>query len=134
MMVYLLRIFLSGISSLFLYVSPPGSCTALHVDRNGKPAFNLLKSGVKCWLTIHRGYVERLTEAIERYRPAGDHCKYLSVHTVSWGFVVTPEFLEEHDIPYCTFVQRAGDLVVVTANAPHMILNSYKAGTEEELG
>ena len=124
---------------------PPGSFSSSHVEGGGYGSLNVItnKDGEKFWLCMNFVSTQLFMEEISKLklqtnkcphgrngkkcgngRPCADACACEKSALHGPGFFVTPKFLNEHNIPYFTFVQHPGDLVFTFPGVAHQIVNT----------
>ncbi|KAJ8687941.1 hypothetical protein QAD02_023736 [Eretmocerus hayati] len=120
-----------GINTSFLYIASPLAHGEMHVEDSHLESYNVVIAPLlrqpqniplKWWLFVLDS--EMLIRVVRRvYRPAGSRsqiCQYIYLHK---NLFFSPAFLDEHNIPYSTLFQYAGDCVYVRYGVFHQVIN-----------
>ena len=122
-----------GINTSMFYVGSAGSFTELHVEDSIADSANIIHAGkVKIWMIVAREYYVRLNCIIaqimknvqpDRKGKGEENREICELPLHHKNLVLTPRFLDEHEIRYEFIVQNAGDLVNVRYGILHQVLN-----------
>ena len=126
-----------GINVPTYYLSGTLSFSEIHTEDGSLDSCNLAHWGEhgaeKLWLFIHPYFISSFNFALfeevgKRMRAAGDDvsswlegCPLPHNHK---NIVVTPDFLQRHNIIYEVVCQRTGTLIYVYGGVPHQVLNT----------
>ena len=134
-----------GLNTSYVMYGPAGSFSSSHVQGGCYCSLNVVtnKDGEKIWLCLNvastrlfmkeAGGLKLQTNKCPfgrngkncgNGRPCADVCACEKSALHGPGFFLTPEFLDKHNIPYFTFVQRPGDLVFTFPGVAHQIVNT----------
>ena len=123
---------------------PMGTFTSMHFEGGAFCSTNVVtnEEGEKFWLCVDLPSIRLLMVVLSGlglqtnkcpHRKEGKLCGKGRTCTVCSceksgfhgpGFIITPEFLQAHNIPFFTLVQKAGDLVFTFPGVAHQIVNT----------
>ena len=120
-----------GINTSMFYIGNAGSFTELHVEDSIADSANVIHAGKeKIWMFVNREDYARINQIVAQKLKdfldvnndeAGLESCVLPLHHKN--LILTPRFLDEHEIRYEFLVQRPGDLVYVQYGVLHQVIN-----------
>ena len=123
-----------GINTSMFYVGSTGSFTEMHVEDSLADSVNVIHAGKgKIWMIIDRRDYARTNEMVAQmlHNVSRDDVNGKSKTELKMcilplqhkNLVLTPRFLDEHEIRYEFVVQKAGDLLYVRYGILHQVVN-----------
>lgn len=115
-----------GLHTPYVYFGSRFSTFMMHTEDYDFPAINLHVAGsTKIWYTIDERYADRLEASVRAACRANGlaHAVKCTAFMRHKYFMVTPEFLRAHDIPYTVLCQNPGEIVVTFARVYHQGFN-----------
>lgn len=112
-----------GVHTAYLYISASrGSGSALHVEDGFLGSINIVLAGApKVWLMVEPSYrVELEIKAKEKLGGDDYSCSQFVRHLDN---LLSPELLDQWEIPYRIVPCRAGDMIATFAETYHQVVN-----------
>jgi hypothetical protein len=117
--------FFQGITKSYCYLGSFSSCFPLHTEDLDLGAINFLHSGKpKIWIIISKDAqkMEKIVvDTLQQENLISEPCNNIFRHK---DYILTPEFLNQHNIEYQIIVQRPGEFVVTFPRGYHQGVNS----------